>query len=883
MNLPGWLQSGLDRVLRREDVAAEMDEEQRAHIALRADDLERRGMSRGEAERRARVEFGARERIKEENYRALGGNFLDVLAGDVVYALRVLRKSRGFVAAAVLTLAMAIGANAVVFSVLNGMILKPLQVPDPGSLYVLEHGSAKDTNLSYPDYVDLRARNHSFTDLAAFTIPQSTLNTGSGPEATWGVEASGNYFDSLGIRPYLGRFFHEADEHGPNSAPYLVLSFAYWHTHYHEDPGVVGRVLQLNEHPFTIIGVAPQSFRGTLVFYSPSFFVPIVNEVQVDGENGLENRGSRGLIGVIGNLKPGVTPAEAVADLNGIGAYLERTYPKDEARMSFALGSPGLLGDAAGGPIKAFIAGLMLLAILILLAACANLGSLFAARAADRAKEVALRLALGSNRQRVLRGLFTEALLVSLAGGMLGMLISVLLLRWLSVWQPFGNFPVHTPVTPDAKVYALSLALTVLSGFLFGAVPVGQVMRTSPYEVVKTGSTARKGRRLNARDLLLAAQISLCAVLVTSSLVAVRGMMRTLHDHFGFNPEHSLLLEIDMHMAGYTGARAAAFEQRVLNAVDAVPGVTAAGWSDPLPLSDTDIANVYRDDTRDLTSAHAAARAYQFRVSPDYLRADGTTLLAGRSLNLLDDKQAPRVAVVSRQFARILFGGEKQAIGQHFRTQDGTRVEVVGIVEDGKYETLGEEAQAAMFLPILQFPSGARFLVVRSSLEEGVLGPELRNVVRQLDPDLPINFEKRYDEMTMVFFGPQMATIVLGIMGVMGAMLSITGIFGLAAYTVSKRLRELGIRVALGARRREVLGTALGRSVRLLAWGSAAGLALGLLATRVLALVVYRATPSDPVVLAGVVAAMALLGLVATWIPAQRALRVDPMQLLREE
>jgi predicted permease len=446
---------------------------------------------------------------------------------------------------------------------------------------------------------------------------------------------------------------------------------------------VVGRVLQVNKHPFTIIGVAPESFRGTLVIYSPNFFVPMVDEEQVDGTNNLMDRGTTSIMEVIGHLRPGVTPAQAIEDLNSIGAYLERTYPKQEGRSSFALGQPGLLGDQMRAPIQAFIAGLMLLAVLILLAACANLGSLFAARAADRSKELALRLALGSRRQRVLRGLFTEALLVSLAGGALGMSVSVLLLRWLIAWQPFGNFPVHTPITPDVKVYALSLGLTMLSGFLFGAVPVGQVLGASPYEIVKAGS-ARKDQRMRARDLLLVMQISLCAVLVTSSLVAVRGMERTLHEHFGFDPEHSILMEIDMHLAGYSGARAAAFEQRVLNAVGAIPGVDAAGWSDPLPLSDSEIANVYRDNDRDLTAAHAAARTYEFRTSPDYLRADGTRLISGRSFSPRDDKDAPRVAVVNRRFARTMFGGEKQAVGQHFSMQDGTRVEVVGIAEDGK-------------------------------------------------------------------------------------------------------------------------------------------------------------------------------------------------------
>ena len=864
-------------------VAEEMDEELRSHIEHRADDLERAGMSRAESERQARIEFGARERYREESYQALGGSLLDIFFKDVLYALRVLRNARGFAFAAVLTLAMAIGANAVVFSVVNGMFLKPLSLPEPQSLYALERASDKETNQSYPNYLDLRARNHSFADLAVFTIPQVGLDTGNGPAATWGVEASGNYFDALGIHPFIGRFFHDADERGPNSAPYIVLSYNYWRTQFHQDPGVVGRVVQVNKHPFTIIGVAPRDFHGTMVFYSPNFFVPLVNQAQVEGASALNDRANRDLIDVVGHLRPGVTPAQAVADLNAVGAYLEQTYPREDGNMTFALARTSLLGDQMLGPVRAFLAGLMLLAGLILLAACANLGSLFAARAADRSKELALRLALGSSRGRVLRSLFTEALLVALAGGALGIAASVLILRWVSTWQPFGNFTVYSPVTPDGIVYAMALVLTLASGFLFGAVPVRQVLRTSAYEVVKAGSTVQKGKRITARDLLLVVQIALCAVLVTSSLVAVRGMLRSLHENFGFDPQNSMLVDVDLRMAGYSGERLAAMQRRMLDAVSAIPGVESAGISDPLLLNDTYNSNVFRDDAASLKASNAAASVYQFNVSPQYLQAEGTMLLAGRSFTWNDDKDSPRVAVVNREFARRMFGTDRGAVGKHFRMPDGTRVELVGITETGKYNTPMEEPQPAMFLPLAQWPSGTQWIVVRSNRNLAELAPAIRQTLRALDPGLLIDTEKRFDEMTTVVFGPKMAAIVLGIMGVMGALLSITGIFGLAAYTVSKRLRELGIRIALGAKRTELLKAALGRALKLLAFGSAAGLALGLLATRVLALVVYQATPRDPMVLAGVVLAMAVLGLVATWIPAQRALGVDPLVLLREE
>jgi predicted permease len=804
------------------------------------------------------------------------------LLQDLRFSLRQFRKSPGFTLTAILTLAMAIGANSLVFSVLNGLILRPLDVPQSGSLYSIEH-TGNVLGLSYPDYLDLRDRNRSFDDLAGYSVTQAALNTGDGPNPVWGVEASGNYFDALRIQPYLGRFFHASDEHGPNSAPYVVLSYAYWHSHLHDERGVVGRIVQLNNHPFTILGVAPPSFRGTLIFFSPEFFAPMVNQEQVEGSNGLNDRSIRSVLVVMGHLKGEVTPAQATTELNSIHSFLEKNYPKEESRTSFSLARPSLLGDQFSRPFQAFLAGLMLLAALILLAACANLGSLFAARAADRSREVALRLALGSSRQRILRGLFTEAVLISLAGGALGVWVSVFLLRELSEWQPFGNFPMHTPVTPDATVYAVALLLSVLSGLLFGSVPVRQVLRTTPYEVVKSGSTGTVGRRITARDVLLAVQIAICAVLVTSSMVAVRGLAHALHSNFGFEPQHSVLVNADLSMAGYSGDRLPLMQKRMIDAIAAIPAVDSVGLTDELLLDDTNTSNVFNDRTVDLRPANPAATAFLYHVSPEYLHAEGTTLLAGRGFTLHDDQNSPRVAVVNPELARRVFGSVQSAIGGYCKMPDGTRVQVVGITEDGKYGTLTEDPQAAIFLPILQWPSNSRWLVVRSSHNPQQLETAITATLHQIDPSLLVGVGSRYGEMATALFPSQMATLALGVMGAMGALLAVTGIFGMAAYSVSKRLRELGIRVALGAQRKEVLKAALSRPFKLLAYGSAAGMLLGLLASRVLALIVYQATPRDPVVLAGVVVAMAMLGLLATWIPARRALSVNPMILLRDE
>jgi predicted permease len=862
-----------------------MEEELRAHIEHRADDLERSGVARAEAVRRARVEFGGYERYRQESYEAAGGHFFERLLQDVRYGWRVLAKSPGFTVVAVLTLALAIGANAVVFSVLNALVLRPLNVPNAHSLYAIERGS-KDhwPTQSYPDYKDLRDRNRSFDGLFVYTIAPAGLDTDGNPVKTWLFETSGNYFDVLGIQPYLGRFFHISDEHGPDSAPYLVLSYDYWRSHFHGDSTVVGRVVRLNKYPYTILGVAPPEFRGTVLVFAPEMWVPIVNQAQIDGWSSLNAREEHNLY-TEGRLKPGVTATQATADLNAVAVTLAKAYPKYDDQLSFYLTRPGLMGDMVGGPVHAFLGGLMLLAGLILLAACANLGSLFAARAADRSREVALRLALGSSRRRILRQLLTEAVMVSLAGGGLGLAGSLMLLRTLSTWQPLPRFPINVPVHPDTRTYAVALLLAVISGLLFGMVPVRQVMRADPYQVIKANATSTSGgRRLTLRDLLLATQIAICAVLVTSSLVAVRGLVRSMHSNFGFVPHNTLLVNTDLDMARYSGYQVPIMQRRMLDAVKELPGVSVAAYSDIIPLQPyMDHGNVFLDSTTDFRSSNAVADAVSYNVSPGYCRAAGTALLTGRTFTWDDKKDAPPVAVVNEEFARKLFGSVGKAMGGYFKTGDGHRIRVVGVAEDGKYMTLTEDPRPAMFLPILQAPSSATFLIVRTNGDAGPLAMRVQKALHDLDSGLPLTITTWSQEINGALFASRVGTVSLGVMGVMGAMLAITGIFGMAAYSVSKRMRELGIRIALGAQRKEVLSAALGRAFRLLAFGSAAGLVLGLAATKVLSLIVYQASPRDPLVLAGVVMIMLLLGLVAAWIPAQRALAASPMMLLREE
>ncbi len=801
---------------------------------------------------------------------------------DLRIALRQLRKAPGFTITAILTLALGIGANAVVFSVLNAVVLRPVNVPNAQNLYMVQR--AHFPSQSYPDYLDLRDRNRTFDGLAIYSIMGPVgVDTGGNPSTAWPYLTSGNYFDTLGIQPHLGRFFHGADENGANSAPYVVLSYAYWHSHFHDDAAVLGRMVLINKHQLTIIGVAPPAFRGSELFFAPAMWIPMVEQPAVQGYDELKVRGDHSEF-VIGRLKQGVTPAQATEDLNLLGTWLSKTYPVDDEGVTFTLARPGLIGDVLGGPARAFMAGLMLLAGLILLAACANLGSLFAARAADRARETALRMALGSGRGLILRQMLTEAVLLSLAGGTLGLAGGVVVLRFLSAWQPIPDTPINVPVNPDAGTYFVALVLALASGLLFGMLPVRQVMRADPWQVIRTGAASVGLRRFTLRDILLALQIAICAVLVTSSLVAVRGLARAMHANFGFVPQNVMIVGTELHMAGYTDERVPQMQRRMLDAIGAIPGVTAVGYADHLPLGlGGGDSFVYSDSTTDYRPNNMAADAMNYHLSPGYLEAAGTRLLAGRDLTFQDDNKAPRVALVNRQFAVKVFGSVQNAIGRHFKYWNGIRAEVVGVVEDGKYRTMTEDPQPAMFFSFQQQQSSGTWLLVKSKRSPEEISRALGTTIHGLDGSLPISVKTWNQELSSALFAARVATVALGVLGLLGAMLAVTGIFGMASYTVSKRLRELGIRMALGARSKEVLWAALGRAFVLLSVGSAVGMALGILATKVMSYIVYQAAPKDPLVLGGVVLTMMVLGLIAAWIPAQKALAVNPMILMREE
>ncbi|MGA8111092.1 MAG: FtsX-like permease family protein, partial [Acidobacteriaceae bacterium] len=540
-------------------------------------------------------------------------------------------------------------------------------------------------------------------------------------------------------------------------------------------------------------------------------------------------------------------------------------------------------GDVLGDATREFLRGVLVLALLVLAAACVNLASIFAARAADRSRELAIRMAIGSSRWRVLRQVLAEAALLSAAGGLVGATIASALLRVLSQWQPISAYPIHVTVLADARVYGLAVLLAALSGILPAILTARQIWKTDAMQVMKAGSGQTVLRRLTIRDLLLGLQVALCALLVTCGLVGLRGMQRQLHAPMGFQPEGATLVETELDFSGYSDDAGLPVQKKMIEEAEQIPGVTAVGTMNSLPLSGGGSNSpIYRQGTTDFRDSNSVASPKYFSISPGLFRAAGTTLLAGRGFTWHDDATAPKVAIVNQTLAHALFG-HAPAVGKYFAMPGPTTYEVIGVVENGKYDSLTEDPEGAMYFPLAQSTDNGTFLVVRSPRPPAEIAAALDTMMGRIDPSLPVTIETWPSAMALALFPARVATVALGVLGLLAGMLAITGIFGMASYTVARRLREMGIRVALGAQRKQVLQAAMGRTVLVLSVGSAAGLVLGILGSRVLANVVYEATVYDPVVLGGAIAMMIAIGAAAAAVPARRAVRVEPAALLREE
>ena len=881
MRLRNRLRSWLRAILRRTRLENEMDAELRFHIEAFAEDFVRSGVPRQEAYRRACIEFGGIERAKEECRDARGVTFLEALLQDLRYGLRMLRKTPGFTAVAVLTLALGIGVNTAIFSVVNALVLRPLPVERPKELAFLENAHY-GPGQSFPNYKDLRDRNQTFAGLIGYRIAPMELETNRGAERIWGYLATGNYFDILGVEPALGRFFNKNDDLHPGASPYAVLSYAAWQSRFGADPAIVGKTIRLNRLLYSVIGVAPPEFHGIELFYWPEVWVPMMMEPRIESNSWLDNRNTWNTW-VVGRLKTNVSTPQAEADLNALAAEMARQYPDVNDGLHFKLAKPGLIGDMIGGPAKAFAFGVLSLAALVLLVACTNLASMFTARATDRQREVAVRLAIGAGRGRVVRQVLTETLLLSLVGGAVGYLLASFLSQALSRWRAPMDFPVQFSVNPDWRVFLFALAGAILAGMLFGSAPAWRASRTDPNAALR-GASATWGRsRLAFRDLLVVVQVALCFVLVSASFLSLRGLQQALKMNLGFQPEHVATATFELNLAGYSEERGRAFQQQVLQAIQQLPGVQSASCSNSVPLSiDQSHTGVFPADNPDLRPSDRIGATF-YQVSPGFFATMGTKLLAGREFTWQDGAKSRQVAIVNLAFAKRVLHAD--GVGKRFRGGVmGPFAEVIGVVEDGKYGSLTESQEPAVFWSILQSYNSTTTLEVKSSLPATQMVSEIRQAITRSDPELPLYGVGSLEQMLgFAFFPTRAAAIALSAFGILAIMLAATGIHGLVAYAVSRRTHEIGIRIAVGARPIQVLRLVLGKTAALLVFGSLVGLTLALAVGQVISSIVYQAQPRDPLVMVSVWVSIALLGLFASWAPARRAMRVDPMVALRYE
>jgi predicted permease len=862
----------------------ELERELSHHLHELTAEYERRGHSREEAARMARREFGGRGQVEEKCRDERRWAWLAGLRQDFTFAFRQLRRSPGFAATAVVTLTLGIAANVIVFGVLQGLILRPLNLPHADRLMTLQP-KHNGPFLAYPELRDVRDGNSVFSAVAGYEVQDFGLEANGVTRPVWGCEVSGQYFEAVGIKPFLGRLLQRADDDHPGASEAAVISWPVWKSDFGADPQIVGKMVRIDKHPYTIVGVTPEGFYGTEKMAQVDIFLPMANEASLDGVNWLESRNYKNIFSIV-RIKDGVTLPQVQAELNTVASRIARQHPKEEEGLALKVAPPGLIGDFLGGPARGFLAGVMGLAGIVLLAACANLGSLFAARTADRAREIAIRLAIGSSRWRILRQVLVEALAISILGGACASGLAWLALTGLAGWHPPTRYPMKFLVVPQPSLILMGLLISVFAGAVLGMTPLLQIFRTDPNDAMKSGGyPSVVGRRWAFRDLLLAAQIALCCVTVTAAFVSLRGLGRTLTMDLGFQPQNAVRTQFDLNQAGYTkDAAADRFQRQLLERVSQLPGVEAAGYANTTPLSlDVNMNAVYPQQSVDFKPSTKAFDTYCFDVSPGYLMAAGTRLLAGRDVSFADTAGTPAVAIVNREFARRLFHTE-HAVGSYFKNRLGLPIQIVGVIADGKYFTLSEAPAAAAFFPISQKGDTGTSFIVRTRRDAADIVATIRNVIRDLDSAVPIRESGPWKgQLGLSLFPSQVATVSLGLFGAFGLLLSIAGTFGLASYTVSKRLRELSIRVALGAEAKQILSAALGRLLILLGAGSVVGMVLGAAASRLLSAIVYQASAQEPLVLAAVALTMVLTGMLSVAAPVRRALQIDPARLLREQ
>jgi putative ABC transport system permease protein len=815
------------------------------------------------------------------------------LIQDLRFGVRRLLKSPGFTAVAVASLALGIGANTAIFSLVNAVLLRPLPVEKPERLVSVSVLGKDDSMLafSYPTYKDYRDRSGEvLAGLFAERLAPMSLSRGGNNERVWGYLVTGNYFDVLGVAAARGRTFTPEEDRAALAAPVAVLSHACWLRRFGGDPSVVGRDVLLNGHTFRVVGVMPEGFSGAEIVYTPEVWVPMTMQEWIEPGNAWLERRSTQNIFAIGRLKDGVTTEQAEAALNLLAGQVGREYPDTNEGQKIVLVPPGFIVPQLRGAMVGFVAVLMGTVGLVLLIACTNLANLLLARASARRKEIALCVALGASRWRLVRQLLTESLLLALAGGAAGLLLAVWILGLVAAYRPPLDVPVWIEAAVDWRVLLFALGASLLTTVLFGLAPALQATRTDLVPALKDAGGQAGRSRSRLRGALVVAQVTLSLVLLVAAGLTLRALARLQTTSPGFAVENGLVASFDLGLQGYDKARGREFQRRLVERVRALPGVRAASLTDLFPLSLNYSSNDVYIEGRPGSRGANVPLAMVASVEHEYFDAMGIPVVAGRPFAERDDERAPHVVVVNETFARRFFPGAdpaRDAIGKRmsFRGDEGPWNEIVGVAKDGKYWTIGEAPQMFVYSPTAQGYDPAVTLVVRTAGgDPRSLVPALNAEVRAMDPELPLYDVKTVEaHMGVSLFPARVAAALLGGFGLLALLLAGMGVYGVVSYAAAQRTREIGIRMALGARRGDVLRLVAGRGMLLVGLGVCLGLVGAFALTRFMEGVLYGVSATDPVTFALGVAVLLGVALLACLVPARRATKVDPMVALRYE
>ncbi len=810
--------------------------------------------------------------------------------GNLLHAGRRIGRNPGLALTAILSLAVGIGANTAVFTVADGLLLRgPAGVDDPGRLVDVgrsQDGRGFDTN-SYLNYLDLRSRSRSLASVAAydFSPEPMSLATGDGAVRVYGSLVSANYFETLEATPARGRFFSARDGEEPGAAPYAVLSHHFWTSHFGGDETVVGRRLELNGHPFTVVGVARRGFGGTTVF-RPDLWVPasmIAQAMPRASAEELHRREANWLM-MVGRLAPGASIDQARAEVQTIGAALAKQYPSDDHAMGLRLEPLSSL-PGAKGPLAAFVGGLMLLVALVLFIVCANLAGVLLARAAARRGEIGVRLALGASRASLVGQMLTETAVLTLAGGLLG----IVLARWLTTLLVASlsalPFPVGVATALDGRVVGFALGASLFTALLAGVAPALSVTGRGAAGALKPGAQTGP-RRMRLRRAFVVAQVTCSFALVVTAGLALQTLHRAAAVDPGFDPSGVQVTSLDLSLGGYDEQTGPAYVRELLERVRALPGVESASTARVLPLTGGGMGRGGVFVPGHTAEADEVDPDWNV-VEPEYFATLHTRLLRGRGFGLADTAASPPVAIVNRTLAERLWPGEdpvgKVLLNRAESRGDLVPLTVVGVAQDGKYRSLGEPPRAFVWVPLRQAYDPRVNVLVRAAVGAPV-GAEVRHLVRALSPTLPILQSESLSDVSAVGLLPQRIVLAAcGGLGLVGVLLAAIGLFGITAYAVVSRSREIAVRMALGARRRSVVGLFLGRGMRLTLVGLGLGLALAFGASRLLASVLFGVGPLDPAALAGSALLFAVVALAATYLPARRVSAVEAAEALRAE